>query len=286
VSLTPHVLVAEPLDGLVTGQDVVLEPARAHHLRRVLRLGDGAPLSITDGLGRHAASCLDGDRARLTEDVVSRPAVGPRVVLVQALSKGRRAEDAVRTACELGVDRLVPVVADRTQGRPDARASAGVVERWRAVAAAALEQSRGHRLADVDPPVATRTLAAEPAGSGVVRLVAVPGAAPLPDVLADVLTAARAGSPATDVHEVAVAIGPEGGWSAAEVDVLVASGWLPVGLGPTVLRTEHAGPVAVAVIAAATGRWREDSAVQHGTVDAALDDGRLPVRPSWSTDAL
>ena len=197
-------------------------------------------------------------------------------MLAQALSKGRRAEDAVRTACELGVDRLVPVVAERTQGRPDARGSAAVVERWRAVAAAALEQSRGVRLAAVDEPIATRALATRPVEAGAVHLVAVPGAAPLPEVLrdtlahvlSDVLRDALAG-------EVVVAIGPEGGWSPQEVDEFVAAGWLPIGLGPTVLRTEHAGPAAVAVIAAAAGRWSAAAVPQQDAAGEPLTGGTL-----------
>jgi len=292
VSLAPHVLVAEALNGRVTGQDVALDPPRAHHLRRVLRLGDGAPLSLTDGSGARADAQLIGDVARLTGDAVVVVASGPRLVLAQALSKGRRAEDAVRTACELGVDRLVPVIAERTQGRPDARAAAGVVERWRAVAVAALEQSRGVRLAEVDAPVGTQELVdalpkvlGSPDG-GSVRLVAVPGARPLPEVLRDVLGEVLPEVIGAAGQDVVVAVGPEGGWSGEEVDALVAAGWLRVGLGPTVLRTEHAGPVAVAVIAAAIGRWGNDPAASPGAARNGTVDGRLGVRPSRSTDAL
>lgn len=272
MSLAPHVLVTEPLADRTTGHAVALDPARAHHLRRVLRLSDGALLSLTDGLGMQAVAQLDGDHARLAADADGVAPQGPRLVLLQALSKGRRAEDAVRTACELGVDRLVPVVADRTQGRPDARAADAVLERWRSVAVAALEQSRGVRLAEVAGPVPTRTLASEPAGPDTVRLVAVPGALPLPGVLAAAVL--DAGSAPT---EVAVAIGPEGGWSAEEVEVLVAAGWSPVGLGPTVLRTEHAGPVAIAVIAAAVGRWGDGTGAPSGAVDAPATPRRATV---------
>lgn len=279
MSLAPHVLVAEPLAECIAGQDVGLDAARVRHLRRVLRLADGAPLSLTDGRGAWAAARLMADGAQLSNDAISLPPIGPRLVLAQALSKGRRAEDAVRTACELGVDRVVPVVADRTQGRPDARAAAGVVERWCAIATAALEQSRGVRLAEVHGPVATRTLAAEVCPADSVRLVAVPGAPPLPDVLADIVVEPLP-------VEVVIAIGPEGGWSPAEVDTLLASGWLHVGLGPTVLRTEHAGPVAVAVIAAVAGRWAGAPTARDDAIGSEANNDRLLVRPFRSTDAL
>jgi 16S rRNA (uracil1498-N3)-methyltransferase len=170
------------------------------------------------------------------------------MVLAQALSKGRRAEDAVRVACELGVDRIVPVIAERTQGRPDVRAANGLVERWRAVAVAALEQSRGAHLATiVDPVEGLERVPDARTGSRGLRLLAVPGAVSLPDVLSGMAS----------VPEVVVmAVGPEGGWSPVEVARAEEDGWSPVGLGPTVLRTEHAGPIAVAVVAALLGRWR------------------------------
>jgi 16S rRNA (uracil1498-N3)-methyltransferase len=248
VSLAPHVLVAASLEGIAPGATVTVDPATLHHLRRVLRLRDDAPLSLTDGSGRLASGELVPEGARVTSSVREVAASPPMLVLVQALSKGRRAEDAVRVACELGVDLIVPVIAERTQGRPDQRAAAALAERWRAVAGAALEQSRGSHLTEVVSPV--DGLAAVPEvmpGSRTLRLLAVPGASPLPDVL-------DGGATAPDV--VIIAVGPEGGWSPVEVEGAAASGWSPVGLGATVLRTEHAGPVAVAVAAAMLGRWR------------------------------
>jgi len=256
VSLAPHVLVAAPLDGAEQGGPVEVASSTLHHLRRVLRLADGAELSLTDGHGRVARGALSVDGAVLTGPVRDIAAPHPRLVLAQALSKGRRAEDAVRVACELGVDRIVPVVAERTQGRPDARAAAALVERWSAVAVAALEQSRGAHLVNVVPPVVGVGAAAstEP---GALHLIAVPGAEALPDVVAAVRGAASDAA-AAEAPEVVVAVGPEGGWSDGEVRAAVAAGWRAVGLGPTVLRTEHAGPVAVAVAAALLGRWDGD----------------------------
>lgn len=259
MSLAPHVLVAGALEGAAAGDHVEVAEATLHHLRRVLRLDDGAALSVTDGAGGVADAELSAAGVRLTATPVVRPAPATRLVLAQALSKGRRAEDAVRTACELGVDVVVPVVAERTQGRPDARAAAAIVGRWRAVASAALEQSRGVRLAGVTDPASgpadvLRVLAEGPAfdAGSITALIAVPGAAPLPAVLEPLLAPLRAGT-------VVVAVGPEGGWSHVERSGAAATGWHEVGLGPSVLRTEHAGPVALAVLAAMTGRWDTDA---------------------------
>ncbi len=259
MSLDPHVLLPGSLEGAVAGEVVTLSSASAHHLRRVLRRAEGGGLSLTDGLGRSASGVLVEGGARLVSAPATAPQPATRLVLAQALSKGRRAEDAVRMCCELGVDRIVPVIADRTQGRPDAEAGAGLVERWQAVAQAALEQARAVRSAQVERCVSVATLAASACPEGGLRLVGVPGSAALPEVLGGV------GSGSGPVpSEVVVAIGPEGGWSDTEVAQFVANGWVPVGLGPSVLRTEHAGPVALAVVAAMTGRWRTLDVPGHG----------------------
>lgn len=255
MSLAPHVLATAPLAGGAPGDVAAVPAATLHHLRRVLRLADGAPLTVTDGGGAVADAELRGEGIVLLAAVRDVPAPSPRLVLAQALSKGRRAEDAVRVACELGVERIVPVIAERTQGRPDARAAAALVERWRSVAAAALEQSRGVRLAHVTEPVVGVTAAASP-DSTALHLIAVPGAEDLPAVLASLLgPSSRDPSRDPSAAEVVVAVGPEGGWSPAEVEGAVVAGWRAVGLGPTVLRTEHAGPIAVAVAGALLGRW-------------------------------
>lgn len=273
MSHAPHVLVAAPLaDAGPGGPSVALPDGALHHLRRVLRLPDGADLSLTDGAGATAAGRLTGDEVHVVGPVVSAPAPRPRLVLAQALAKGRRVDDAVRAACELGVDAVVPVVAERTQGRPDAHAADAVRSRWHALAVAALEQSRGVRLATVATPVTADALAAGASTvpdvtpeRGGLRVVTVPGAAPLPDVLAPRLA---------DAATVVVAVGPEGGWSAAEEAAFAAAGWVAAGLGPTVLRTEHAGPAALAVAAALAGRWAGGPAAT------------LPPRPSRSPGTL
>ena len=282
MSIVPHVLVAGPLSGREVGDVVPLPERTVHHLRRALRRVDGTPLSITDGAGAQVGAELVAESARLMAAPEIIPAPAPRIVLAQALAKGRRTDDAVRMACELGVDRIVPVIADRTQGRPGERSGA-VVERWQAIAIAALEQSRGVHLADVAASRTSRELAGE-AGEGgetarTARLVALPGAAALPEVLNALASAT--GTSVRDLEEVQVAVGPEGGWSAAEVDLLVGGGWSAVGLGPTVLRTEHAGPIAIAVLAALSGRWMSHSRAPTygaGRLDAYVTPS-VPVPP-------
>jgi 16S rRNA (uracil1498-N3)-methyltransferase len=249
----PHLLVDVELGTVGPGDRIGLAEDVVRHLRKVLRLSDGAALSLTDGSGCRIDARLEGPVAVTVAADRRAAAPRPALVLVQALSKGRRAEDAVRAACELGVDRIVPLVAGRTQGRPDAAGRVAVTARWQAVADAALEQSRSVHRSVVDAVVDIDGLGDEGRLSGrrVVRLVAAPGASGLRSTVGAVVED-------VDPDVIAVAIGPEGGWTPDELALLVAREWSPVGLGATVLRTEHAGPAALAALAALTGRWESD----------------------------
>jgi 16S rRNA (uracil1498-N3)-methyltransferase len=248
VSPVPHVHVPGRLDP--TSPQVELHVATLHHLRRVLRLEPGAELSITDGAGASASATLTATGATCTSEVRTSARRAPELVLIQALAKGRRLDDAVRAVCELGVDRIVPVIAGRTQGRPGADERTATRARWQVLSASALEQSRGSWLTHVDEVCTVPDLLDRRDLTGL-RLVAVPGADALLDVTGEL---GAAGGPGA--QRVTVAIGPEGGWTPEEVTGMRAAGWLPVGLGPSVLRTEHAGLVALSAVAAAAGRWR------------------------------
>lgn len=253
----PHLLVDVELGTVGPGERIGLAEDTVRHLRKVLRLTDGAAMSLTEGMGSRIDALLEGSGAVTiaTEPRVAAPR--PALVLVQALSKGRRAEDAVRAACELGVDHIVPLVAGRTQGRPDAAGRVAVRARWQAVADAALEQSRGVHRAVVEDVVDIDGLADGGWSSGrrAVRLVAALGAPGLRSAIGP-LVGPLVDEVRPDV--VAIAIGPEGGWTPDELAQLVARDWSPVGLGATVLRTEHAGPAALAALAALTGRWESE----------------------------
>ena len=247
MSLTPLAHVDQSLEGVGVGEVVALPRAQRHHVTTVLRLGAGDPLELSDGDGGHAVAELTEQGARLTTPPVTVPRPQPRLRVVHALPKGRKLDEVVRTVVELGVDEVEPVIASRSVRRPEGARGEKAVERWQAVARSACEQARrvhGVRIAPlvgvVDLTVAGRWLLADPRAS-----------ASLPNALADLGAAELAHQDET----VTVAVGPEGGWTEQEVDLLVSRGALPVHLGPTVLRTEHAAAAAVAVVSAALGRW-------------------------------
>jgi 16S rRNA (uracil1498-N3)-methyltransferase len=246
VSLTPYVHLDAPLADVGPDGAVPLTPPEHHHLTRVLRLRDGAPVEVADGAGSAAPAVLAGDAVRLTGPPVHRPPRRPHLIVAQALGKGRKLDEVVRVVTELGVDEVVPVAAERSVTRLDQRKAASALERWRAVARAASEQARRPTRPRITAPVGTDELAARDG----VLLLAHPGGTPLPVVVADL-----ADRDQDEVAAVTVAVGPEGGFSDAEVAACLAAGARSVGLGPTVLRTEHAAAAACAVLAAGLGRW-------------------------------
>jgi len=241
VSLVPYVHVDTALTDRTTDERIALTDAESHHLRRVLRLPEGADVEVADGIGNHAAARLDGDDLVLSGDVAHRPADHPELWVAQALPKGRKLEEVLRQVTELGADGIVVVAAQRSIPRLDASKVARARQRWAGIVRAASEQARRPRRPSITGPVAAADLADEPGR----LVVAAPGWRALPEVLAEHATAQR----------VTLAIGPEGGWSDDEVARFLDAGAALAGLGPTVLRTEHAAAAALAVAVAGLGRW-------------------------------
>jgi 16S rRNA (uracil1498-N3)-methyltransferase len=174
------------------------------------------------------------------------------VTLVQALAKGDRDELAVEAAVEVGVDAVVPWQAERSivvwRGQRAAKSHA----RWVATVRTAVKQARRACVPPVEQALTTRQLAARTrdvvAAGGTVVVLHEEASTPLAGVA---LPAPADGAAA----ELLVVVGPEGGISDAEVAVLVEAGAVTARLGPHVLRTSTAGPVAVAVLSERLGRW-------------------------------
>jgi 16S rRNA (uracil1498-N3)-methyltransferase len=211
----------------------------AQHLTRVLRVEKGQTFEITDNsrvwLATIESARRDLVRFEITEELDAGPAAAP-VALYLALIKFDRFEWAVEKATELGVTRIVPVAAARSErGLFDGGQKRA--DRWRRIAQEASEQSRRLRVPEVDVPA---------------RMIQVlndtsthrfwcderPGA----PVLADVFRPEAGDS-------TALLIGPEGGWTDPEREQFAAAGWRGVSLGPLVLRAETAVCAALAVVA-------------------------------------
>jgi len=194
-----------------------------HHLARVRRLHPGDPLVLSDGRGSWRTAAFQGDSPADLGPVVATAEPKPLLGVAFALVKGQKPELVVQKLTELGIDRVVPFVAERSVVRWDQGKADAALGRWQKVAREAAMQSRRSWLPEVEPLVSYAAVAAR---SGACR--ADDGGGPLTLDLPLVL------------------IGPEGGWSAAERSVELPS----VSLGAGVLRAETAAIAAGAVLTA------------------------------------
>jgi 16S rRNA (uracil1498-N3)-methyltransferase len=202
----------------------VLSAEDHRHFTRVLRLPVGSAITVSNGCGEWRVTCLQVQLPlKVTSDVVAEPRPAPPLTVAFALVKGERPELVVQKLTELGVDRIVPFVAERSVVRWDAAKAERHVARWREIARQAAMQSRRTWLPDVNT-LSTFSDAAS-----------LPGA-----VRADV-----EGEPPS-LDRPVVLVGPEGGWSPDERSAPLPS----VRLGANVLRAETAAITAGAIFAA------------------------------------
>lgn len=249
-------LSSTPLTGLVAGAVATLDGPEARHAATVSRVAAGDTITVGDGLGTIVTGVVRAAAASAVEIEVASATFerqpSPPIWLVQALAKGDRDELAVQAATELGVDGVIPWAAARSISRWEGAKVAKGHERWSAIARAASKQSVRFWLPEIGPLVSTKQLAALAPDSLLIVL----------DPLADEslaaldIDAASADAPARDL---VVVVGPEGGISPQELDLLYRAGAQGVRLGSTILRTSTAGPAAIAVLSAKLGRWNSAS---------------------------
>jgi 16S rRNA (uracil1498-N3)-methyltransferase len=238
---------AEALAGAAVGTSVVLDGDEGRHAASVVRIRPGERYYVADGAGRRVlaeAEAVDkvSVRGRVLE-VVDEPEPVVRLVLVQALAKGDRDEQAVEAATELGVDEVVPWAAERSVVVWRGDRAAKSLAKWASVVARATKQSRRARMPLTSSPV------------NLASLVGRVGESTLALVLHEDASEALAAVDLPQSGDVLLIVGPEGGISGREVGALVAAGARTVRLGPTILRASSAGPAALAVLNAKS-RWR------------------------------
>ena len=231
---------------------MVLSGAEGRHAATVRRLRPGERADLTDGAGMIAECVVEGGRGgELELTVLSRrlePRPEPRICVVQAVPKGDRAELAVETMTEVGVDVIVPWAAERcvavwTGGRDQEARTQRALERWRATAREAAKQSRRAWLPEV-PSLASTADVIDRCRSAACAVILEPGA-----------DAGLGTLPLPASGEILIIVGPEGGVSPAELTGFQRAGAVPVRLGPTVLRASTAGAAAAAILLSRSARW-------------------------------
>jgi 16S rRNA (uracil1498-N3)-methyltransferase len=227
----------------------------AHHLGRVLRAEPGQLYELSDGRGLWLARTETVGRDEVDFALIEElpAAIAPvHIDLLLAIVKFDRFEWALEKATELGVDEIVPLAADRSEKGLIA-ASAKRSERWAKILAESAQQARRMHIPNLASATKARKAFADSPASLKLMFSERAGAQPLRDVLDPLVAAQRQ----TEDARVAVAIGPEGGWTDAEFSAATESNCVEVALGANILRTETAVCAALAAVQYAFGAFRK-----------------------------
>lgn len=226
---------------LQAGRTLALPEAAANHLTRVLRLREGDGCVLFNGDGHDYAARIGAvSKREVIAEVLSAQAIANEsplhVTLLQGIARGEKMDLILQKATELGVAAIAPVNAERTEVKLDGERLGKRMAHWRSVIVSACEQSGRARVPGLAMPTGLLE-AAQASDPQAVRLILDP---------AGELSLATMQAPAG--ASAVVAIGPEGGWSPRDRDILRGAGFVGLRLGPRILRTETAGLAALAAL--------------------------------------
>jgi 16S rRNA (uracil1498-N3)-methyltransferase len=243
----PHFFLAP---GSLQGDAVTITDALARHLAGSLRCREGDRITVVSEQGRrYRIALVEATTQRVTGRVIESfaedgtPTV--RVSLVQAILKGDHMDAVFQKATELGVHRIVPVITRRTVVRPRTDRSSRQIERWRAIALEAAQQSERLVVPQVDDVRSLSEWLHARSGDQSIRWLLGER-----ETQRYFRTELSSRSPAA---EATIVVGPEGGFDEEEVDLARAAGCVVVSLGRAILRAETAGVAALTILQYAWG---------------------------------
>ena len=230
---------------LAPGAELALPDAVAAHLVRVLRLQPGDACVLFNGDGHdHAARLVAADKRGARVQVGAGTVVDGesplRITLVQGIARGEKMDWILQKATELGIHAIVPVGSERSEVKLDPERAGKRLAHWRSVVVSACEQCGRARVPEI--------AAAQSLQAALSDLPAVPRFLLDPEAMQSI-----AGIPQPLASGCVLAVGPEGGWSPRDREVLQQAGFSGLRLGPRILRTETAGIAAIAALQAHFG---------------------------------
>jgi len=236
-----RIFTAQPLRA---EQSVELEAPAGHYLTRVLRMSEGDDIILFNGDGADYPAVIAEVRsqrvvARITGNLSPGNESPLRISLVQAICRGERMDYVLQKATELGVYRIQPLITQRVEVRLDGARQEKRMQHWQGVVTSACEQSGRAFVPAVEPPLSLTDW--------------MTGADRSLSLVLDPLADNRLSGLSVKGDSISVLVGPEGGFTDEELNALRSKGLLSVSLGPRVLRTETAGPAAIAVLQAKSG---------------------------------
>jgi len=239
----------------------VLHGEAAHHLARVLRAEPGQLYELSDGESVWLARTEKIGRDAVEFALVERlPVLLPllRITLLLAIVKFDRFEWAIEKATEFGADEIVPLTTERSE-KGLVAASAKRAARWKKILLESAQQSRRLRVPVLHDAAKPREVFLAELSDVRLLLSERASAKPMREMLEPEIPAVRNGEPVN----LAIAIGPEGGWTDAEFAAAAGSGFAEAALGTNILRTETAVCAALAAAQYAFGAFRHADELQN-----------------------
>ena len=211
---------------------IALTSEQSHYLKKVVRLKSHDHFIALNGQGQAWLAEIIDNSAYLLEAINETTELPVQVNLMVAIPKNGF-DDIVRAATELGVYRIIPLLTERSLVNP----SPQKIDRWRKIAREAVEQSERQIIPIIEEPQPFLAILNRGANPGTTCYIGVTRRTVDP-LLSQLQTST----------EITMAIGPEGGWTEAEIEQAIAADFLPVSLGKRILRTITAPLVALAII--------------------------------------
>jgi 16S rRNA (uracil1498-N3)-methyltransferase len=234
MSRTIRSFYAGPFEG--AGEELVLDTEESYHLSKVLRRSVGDPIEVLNGKGGLAeAECISISSKQVTVRISSvrdHKKEKPELRMVLAMTKGGKWEDQIKPLTELGVDRITPLLSDRTEIKQDRRSFKNKVDKWAKLAIEACKQSGNPWFPRLDKPITLPEYLNDPTG------------------LIWVASLAENSGPLKidkQQNSYDILVGPEGGWTDSEESKFKEYGAKFFSLGKYTLRAETAGLSALAV---------------------------------------
>lgn len=230
------------------GKTFTLTEREAHHAAQVLRVRPGEQVTVLDGKG-HEYFCEVQTVSRkavaltLLQDKFTSPPPF-QITLLQAIPKGKLMESIIQKATELGVARIVPLLAERVTTHLDQESAADKLEKWQLTTIEAAKQCGQTWLPQIDEPITPKEFLARGEHFDLPLIAALASETRHPRVCFEEFQAARKIKP----QSVCVWVGPEGDFSPTEVNLIKSSGALPITLGQLVLRCETAAVYCLSIL--------------------------------------
>jgi 16S rRNA (uracil1498-N3)-methyltransferase len=263
----------------------ILQGEAAHHLSRVLRAEPGQLYELSDGESVWLARTQDIGRDSVEFALVERlPVLLPalHITLLLAIVKFDRFEWAIEKATELGADEIVPLAAERSE-KGLVAASAKRAARWKKILVESAQQSRRLRVPVLHDAATPREAFRTDNSQLRILLSERSGAKPMRELLEPVSTSEQ-NNPHAGSTKLAIAIGPEGGWTSAEFTVAAECGFAEAALGSNILRSETAVCAALAAAQYSFGAFRQTPESSDRSPDS-LPNGARAIKEKGSRES-